>query len=97
MQYNGRMRTILQQQASRANGAKSRGPTTAEGKAASSRNATRCGLLAGSVLVDGKSEQAFLDTLPWHEEVFQPADKYENKLVEIAANPQTVCIFRVSP
>jgi hypothetical protein len=98
------MRTPLQIAASRANGSRSRGPktpegkrisaanaanstgpVTPEGKAVSSGNATRHGLLADSILVDGESEQAFLETLTRHEKVFQPADEYENMLVEMAA------------
>jgi len=49
-------------QASRANGARSRGPTSAQGKKNSSRNALRHGLFAGTVVLQGEAE----DPLPRH-------------------------------
>jgi hypothetical protein len=48
---------------SRANGAKSRGPVTPEGKQASSRNATRHGFLARAVVLDEERTPAFYDLL----------------------------------
>ena len=45
--------------ANRANAAKSRGPKTAEGKRISSRNATRHGILANHVLIEGESRENF--------------------------------------
>jgi hypothetical protein len=47
-------------EASRRNGAKSRGPATPEGKARTSRNALKHGLCAGHhVVVEGESPEAF--------------------------------------
>jgi hypothetical protein len=53
------MRSDLQIQASRANGSKSRGPITEEGKLASSRNALKHGLLSEAVLIYGECEETF--------------------------------------
>ena len=46
-------------QAARANGAKSRGPITPEGKARSSRNATTHGLLSQYVVIPGEDPAGF--------------------------------------
>ncbi len=53
------MPTEKQRAASRANGARSRGPKTPEGKARSSRNSLRHGLLARAVLLEGEHRARF--------------------------------------
>ena len=53
------MPTQKQIDAARINGAKSLGPITPEGKQASSINATRHGLLSGSIVFKGESIAAF--------------------------------------
>jgi len=68
--------------ASRANGALSRGPSTPQGKEASSANAIRHGLLARCVVIKGESREAFQATLARYIERFQPADEVEMALVE---------------
>jgi hypothetical protein len=57
---------------SRANGALSRGPVTPEGKQRSSRNATRHGLLAGSSVLQGESQDAFAELLDQYVQSFNP-------------------------
>src|SRR5690348_242833 len=68
--------------AARANGAKSRGPITPQGKANSSRNAIRHGLLAASVLVDTECRHNFKSVLDMLVQRFQPADGVELAMVE---------------
>jgi hypothetical protein len=75
-------------EASRANGARSRGPVTAEGKLRSANNAIRHGLLAQTVVLqdeDAGEFQAVFDGLVAR---FQPADDVELALVEEMAAAQ---------
>jgi len=68
--------------ASRANGAKSRGPVTPEGRARSNMAAVTHGLRSRTVLLKNESEEDFNalhDLLVDH---FQPANPYETDLVE---------------
>ena len=68
--------------ASRANGAKSRGPVTPEGRARSDMAAVTHGLTSRRVLLKNESEDEFValrDVLVAH---FQPSDPYEADLVE---------------
>jgi hypothetical protein len=76
------MRTERQTQASRANGAKSRGPATPEGKLASSRNATTHGMLSGTIVLEGESKDRFRALLAALHEELQPRTPIETSLVE---------------
>ena len=76
------MRTQAQIEASRANGAKSKGPVTEEGKNRASRNATRHGLLAETVVLKGESIERFHDHLAGFIAEFKPESSLELELVE---------------
>ena len=76
------MRTERQKQAARANGARSRGPITPEGKLASSRNAMTHGLLAGTVVLEGESVERFHALLDNLLAELQPQTTVETTLVE---------------
>jgi hypothetical protein len=76
------MRTESQKQAARANGAKSRGPITSEGKLASSRNATTHGMLSGTIVLKGESEERFNMLLADLHAELQPQTTVEITLVE---------------
>jgi hypothetical protein len=73
------LRRIL---ASRANGAKSRGPVTLEGKRASAMNAVRHGLTAQTVVLSNESKDEFETLLSEYTEKFQPQDRFEADLVQ---------------
>ena len=79
------MRTDKQRQASRANGAKSRGPVTAAGKSISSRNATRHGVLADILTLKLELRDEFLDLVTRLFDEFQPRTPFEESLVETMA------------
>jgi hypothetical protein len=86
------MSTEKQIAASRANGAKSLGPVTAEGKLRSSQNARRHGLTAATAVVEGELTESFDDL---HAETladFAPATPREQNLAEIA----TQALWRLS-
>src|SRR5215510_2766816 len=68
--------------ASRANGQKSRGPVTPEGKQRSSVNAIRHGLLAKCVLIPGESAEAFHEVLNQFVAHFSPLDYVEFGFIE---------------
>jgi hypothetical protein len=68
--------------AARANGAKSRGPATPEGKARSSHNATRHGLLSSQVVLEHEDPEAFQSLLQGYIGRLQPRDQIEMNLVE---------------
>jgi hypothetical protein len=76
------MRTEAQIQASRANGRRSQGPVTPEGKARSSQNAYRHGLLAHTMVLRTEDKEAFGQYLDQHLERWQPFDDVELNLVE---------------
>jgi hypothetical protein len=84
------MRTENQIEASRINGAKSHGPTTEEGKLASSRNAVTHGLAAAAtsntdIALANEGQQCFDDLLHDLENEFQPQTSFEQSLIEAMA------------
>ena len=76
------------QAAARANGAKSKGPITPEGKARSSRNALKHGLLAEYVVLEEESEENFAEFAAEFHDFLQPANPVARMLVDdlVAAN-----------
>jgi hypothetical protein len=79
------MRSEKQRQASRANGAKSRGPVTADGKHTSSRNATRHGVLCNAITLKVEVKDGFLDLVNKLTDEFQPQTPFEDSLIESMA------------
>src|SRR3954451_10465378 len=80
------MSSLRRIEASRANGARSQGPVTPEGKKRSARNAMRHGLLADIVVLEGEGRENFQILLDQHVERLQPADGVEYALVEEMAS-----------
>ncbi|MCC6586054.1 MAG: hypothetical protein IT168_04975 [Bryobacterales bacterium] len=76
------MTTDRQKDAARANGAKSRGPITAEGKQRSSQNSLSHGLTASTILLPGESEHRFNALLTSMLAAYAPASDYEASLIE---------------
>ncbi len=76
------MATQAQIDAARANGAKSRGPVTEEGKAKSSQNAFRHGAFAATVVLASESKYEFELLTSEFIQTYQPANPIEMKLVE---------------
>jgi hypothetical protein len=72
-------------QASCANGALSRGPITVQGKLNSSRNSTRHGVLAQTIVLDSESKTRFEELLVSYTAEFQPRTPAETGLVETMA------------
>ena len=68
--------------ASRANGARSRGPVTAEGKQRSSKNATTHGLASAAIVLTTEDWPNYLQCRETYIRRFQPADDVELDLVE---------------
>ncbi|MFN8603846.1 MAG: hypothetical protein U0842_25495 [Candidatus Binatia bacterium] len=64
------------------NAKKSTGPRTASGKARSSRNATRHGLLSQRMLLDGESEREFKALRQGMRQSLRPVGEFEEELVE---------------
>jgi hypothetical protein len=74
--------TPAQQAASRANGARSRGPATASGKAAAARNGTRHGLRSGPfALLPGEDADGFAGLHAAVTADWGPRDAYERRWV----------------
>ena len=76
------MTSNLKSQAARANGAKSRGPKTPEGKRRSSANSLRHGLLARTVVLEDENGNTFADLLAAFERDLHPQNEVERSLVE---------------
>jgi hypothetical protein len=68
--------------ASRANGARSRGPVTPEGKRRSSQNARKHGLLAQYVIVGEESHDEFENAMEEHIRLPRPENNVELTIVE---------------
>jgi hypothetical protein len=75
----------LQSQTARANGAKSHGPVTPEGRAISSRNSLRHGFTAKSVVLSTESQEDFQSLLDSYIDQFDPQSGIEMELVEAMA------------
>jgi len=82
---SGRVVSEKRAAAARANGAKSRGPVTALGKANSSRNNFRHGLRAQTLPVDPESASHLTALLASYQREFQPQSAIEHRLVETMA------------
>jgi hypothetical protein len=80
-------RTEAQREASRANGRKSRGPITADGKRQSRRNGLRDGAFAEAVLPDD-FDARLAAMVAAFERRHRPRDDYERELVRTAALAQ---------
>src|SRR5689334_8515840 len=85
------MNSSRRAEASRANGARSHGPKTAEGKRRSSMNAMRHGLLARNVVVGAESGEHFNLLLDEHLHRFRDLDGVEFGMVEELAT----CYWRL--
>jgi hypothetical protein len=80
--------------ANRANARKSHGPSTEAGKRISSRNATRHGLLANAVVLEGESQERFNALLNSLNAEFQPTTPTERIFVGKMAAAQW-CLMRL--
>ena len=88
--HTNRPRSAAQIAASRANGAKSRGPKTPEGKAIAAQNAIRHGCLAKLTVMAGEDAQAFMQLSANLIHAFHPTDEHECNLVET----MLICMWR---
>src|SRR6202046_4752892 len=79
------MPTNKKSDSARANGSKSKGPKTAEGKAKSSKNAVTHGLTANFTVLEHESQDDFQILLAPHVVRFEPADDVELELVHAMA------------
>ena len=78
--------TMTRAEAARANGALSHGPATDEGKARSSRNATKHGMNSRDVVLSGESQEGFDALLSDFAARYQPVGEIEQSFVfEMAA------------
>jgi hypothetical protein len=76
------MSSQLKSETARANGAKSHGPVTPQGRAASSRNSLRHGLAAKSVVLPTESSEDFQALLDSYARQFHPQGGVERDLVQ---------------
>jgi hypothetical protein len=76
------MSSLRRVQSSKANGARSKGPSTPAGKERSSLNALRHGLCAKCIVLDHESRENFLILLQQHVDRFQPANEVESGMIE---------------
>jgi hypothetical protein len=74
-------RTEAQKNASKQNGAKSRGPTTPEGRARCAQAARKHGRYAASLVLPNESESRYRAILDGLNRAFQPANFFESALV----------------
>ena len=79
------MSSTLRIAASRANGAKSRGPVTPEGKARSSRNSVTHGLLQNGIVLPTENLSTFENMLAGYRKELEPESPIEERLIEIMA------------
>ena len=79
------MRSLKQIEASRANGAKSRGPVTEKTELAAERNAIRNQLLAGTVVLTGESTERFLEIIQSLIQQWKPANETEGAQIATMA------------
>jgi hypothetical protein len=75
----------LKSETARINGAKSRGPSTPEGRAKSSRNSLRHGLSAKSIVLPNEDSGEYEQLLDAHIDQFHPRTDVEMELVEAMA------------
>ena len=68
--------------ASRANGAKSRGPISARGKAISAQNSARHSILANTIVLEGESTERFTALLEALQTELMPETELEISLIE---------------
>jgi len=83
--YSHGMPSQSRSDAARANGAKSKGPATPEGKARSSQNALKHGLTAQFDVLPGESQDDFDALLDSHLSHYQPVGFLERELVRTLA------------
>jgi hypothetical protein len=79
------MTTSRKSESARANGAKSHGPTTPEGKLASSQNATQHGIFSRTMVLQCESQPRFEQVLAELKDQVQPRNSSESGYVEMMA------------
>lgn len=77
-----RSSTDKQIEASRKNGALSRGPVTPEGQKRSSRNALRHGMFARDIVLENEPKQNFTHITKRFRKQFRPDNEAENQLID---------------